>query len=232
MFFPLFDPTMILLIPAVILAVWAQNRVKSAYRKYSRIANRSGLTGAQTARRILDRFGLSDVEVKPARGVLSDHYDPRNRTVFLSEHNYSQPSVAGLAVAAHEVGHAVQHKEGYAMLRFRHALVGPVQFGSWLAFPLVIIGFIMGSGGIHLIDAGIVLFSLVVLFHMVTLPVEFDASRRALAVLNTDGYVMADEAAGAKAMLTAAAWTYVAAATSAILTLLRLVLLRGMVGDR
>jgi len=226
MFYPFFDPTMILLIPAIILAIWAQSKVNNTYKKYSRIANRSGLTGADVARRILDRFGLQDVEVKATRGMLSDHYDPRNRTVFLSEHNYTQPSVAGLAVAAHEVGHAVQHKEGYSMLKFRHALVPPVQFGSWLAFPLIIIGLIFASPG--LIDGGIILFSLVVLFHLVTLPVEFDASRRAIAVLNTDGYVQADEAQGAKKMLDAAAWTYVAAAAVAILNLARLLLLRGM----
>lgn len=229
MFVPFFDPTMILLIPAVILAIWAQSKVKSTYKKYSRIANRSGLTGADVARRILDRFGLQDVEVKASSGMLSDHYDPRSRTVVLSEHNYSQPSVAGLAVAAHEVGHAVQHKEGYSMLRFRHALVGPVQFGSWLAFPIIIIGLLVASP--NLIDIGIVLFSLVVLFHLVTLPVEFDASRRAIAVLNTDGYVLPDEAEGAKKMLSAAAWTYVAAAAAAILNLVRLLLLRGMMRD-
>jgi Zn-dependent membrane protease YugP len=229
MFVPFFDPTMILLIPAIILAVWAQSKVKSAYKKYSRVANQSGLTGAQVARRILDRFGLSDVEVKTTRGMLSDHYDPRSRTVVLSEHNFSQPSVAGLAVAAHEVGHAVQHKEGYSMLKFRHALVGPVQFGSWLAFPLVIVGLLVASPG--LIDFGIILFSLVVLFHLVTLPVEFDASRRAIAVLNTDGYVLPDEAEGAKKMLNAAAWTYVAAAAAAILNLVRLLLLRSFINE-
>lgn len=229
MFIPFFDPTMILLIPAIILAIWAQSKVKNAYRKYSQIANRSGLTGADVARRILDRFGLQDVEVKAARGMLSDHYDPTSRTVVLSEHNYSQPSVAGLAVAAHECGHAVQHKEGYSMLRFRHAMVGPVQFGSWLAWPLIIIGLIVASP--NLLDIGIVLFSLVVVFHLVTLPVEFDASRRAIAVLNTDGYVLPDEAEGAKKMLSAAAWTYVAAAAAAILNLARLLLLRGMVRD-
>lgn len=229
MFMPFFDPTMIMLIPAVIMALWAQGKVKRAYEKYSKVGNSAELTGAQVARRILDRFGLQDVAVHATRGMLSDHYDPAKRAVFLSEGNYAKTSIAALAVAAHEVGHAIQHSEGYAALRFRSALVMPVQLGSFLAFPLVLIGLFMSSAG--LIDVGIVLFSLVVVFHLVTLPVEFDASRRAVNILSTDGYISPVETEGAKAVLNAAAWTYVAAAASAVLNLLRLVLIRGMVGD-
>ena len=229
MFLPIFDPTMVLLIPAIILAVWAQNKVSRAFKKFSRIANQSGLTGAQVARRILDQNGLNDIPVEATSGFLSDHYDPMKRRVVLSEANYANPSVAAMAVAAHEVGHAIQHANGYAMLRLRGALAGPVQFGSFLAWPIVIIGFLFASPG--LIDAGIILFSLVVAFHVVTLPVEFDASRRAIAILSTDGYVLPVETDGAKKVLSAAAWTYVAAAAGAVLTLIRLFLLRGMMGN-
>ncbi len=228
MFMPLFDPTIILLLPALVLALWAQNKVMSAYRRYSRIPSSSGLTGAQTARRILDRFGLQDVRVEAAQGTLSDHYDPLKRVVRLSPDNYSRPSLAAMAIAAHEVGHAIQHKEGYAALKVRHAIVGPVQFGSWLAFPLFFIGLLFASPA--MMDIGIVLFSIAVLFHLVTLPVEFDASRRAIAILSTDGYVAPGEAAGARKVLSAAAWTYVAAATMALLQLVRLILLRGVFG--
>lgn len=229
MYYPFFDPTMILLIPAIILAVWAQGRVRKAYNKYSQVGTSAGLTGAQVARRILDRFGLQDVQVKATQGTLSDHYDPKKREVHLSEGIYSRSSLAAMAIAAHEVGHAVQHARDYSFLKFRHALAGPVQFGSWLAFPLIIIGLLVASPG--LMDAGIILFSAVVLFHLVTLPVEFNASRRAIQVLTTDGYVQPQEVDGAKKVLNAAAWTYVAAAAAAILNLLRLVLLRGFVGD-
>ncbi len=229
MFMPVFDPTFILLIPALIFAFWAQAKVRSAFKKYSRIRASSGLTGAQTARRILDRYGLQETEVQPTGGMLSDHYDPLKKVVRLSEENYSRPSLASMAVAAHEAGHAIQHAEGYAALRFRHALFKPVQFGSWLAFPLFLIGFFVASPG--LMDAGIILFSLAVLFHLVTLPVEFDASRRAIRILSTEGYVLPEETKGAKKVLSAAAWTYVASATMALLQLMRLLFLRGMIGD-
>ncbi len=229
MMVPFLDWTIVLIIPAIILSIWAQNKVKSAYKKYSQVASSSGLTGEQVAKRILKQQGMQDVEVVATRGVLTDHYDPRKRVVALSEHNFSQPSIAGMAVAAHEVGHAIQHKQGFAMLQFRSALAMPVQFGSWMAFPLVLIGLFMASPA--MLDAGIILFSLVVLFHLVTLPVEFDASRRALAILRTDGYVPPQEATGAKKVLDAAAWTYVAAATAAILNLVRLLILRGAMDD-
>ncbi len=229
MFLPIFDWTIVLLIPAILLSLWAQARVKGAYKKYSRIANTSGLNGAKVARRILDSQGMHDVEVKPHSGVLSDHYNPATRKVHLSEDNYHNASVAGMAVAAHEVGHAIQHATGNGFLKFRSALAGPVQFGSALAFPTIFIGLIVASPA--LMDVGIILFSLAVLFHLVTLPVEFDASRRALAILSKDGYVSPQDQVGAKKMLTAAAWTYVAAAAAAVLNLVRLLLLRGMMDE-
>ncbi len=228
MFMPIFDPTFFLLIPALILAFWAQSKVQNTYKKYSRVRNLSGLNGAQTARRILDNFGLQDVKVEKVSGLLSDHYDPVKKVVRLSETNYVQPSVAGLAVAAHECGHAIQHSEGYSALKLRHAMVKPVQIGSWAAFPLFLVGLFMASPA--MMDIGIILFSLAVLFHMVTLPVEFDASKRAIQILSTDGYVNPNEASDAKRVLDAAAWTYVAAATMAALQLVRLLLLRGMIG--
>ncbi len=228
--FMLFDPTFLLLIPALILAFWAQSKVKRTYRKYSQVYNDAGLKGADVARRILDRFGLVDVKVEPTKGILSDHYDPRTRVVRLSEGNYASPSLAALAVSAHEVGHAIQHSEGYSALKFRHALAGPVQFGSWLAFPLFFIGLIFSSFQ-PLMDIGILLFALVVLFHLITLPVEFDASRRAIQILGTDGYLHPGEVGAAKKVLNAAAWTYVASATMAAVQLLRLLVLRGMVSN-
>ncbi len=228
--FMMFDPTFFLLIPALILAFWAQSKVQGAYRTYSQVYNSAGLKGADVARRILDRFGLFDVKVEPTRGVLSDHYDPGKRVVRLSEGNFASPSLAALAVAAHEVGHAIQHSEGYSALKFRHALVGPVQLGSWLAFPLFFVGLIFSSFQ-SLMDIGIVLFALVVVFHLVTLPVEFDASRRAIQILGTDGYLRSEEVTGARKVLSAAAWTYVASATMAVVQLLRLLVLRGMVSD-
>ncbi len=226
MFIPFFDPTMILLIPALILAFWAQAKVHGAYKRFSGIRNTSGLTGAATARRILDRYGLQKVEVEMVQGSLSDHYDPKKQRVRLSEGIYDGASIASLAIAAHEVGHAIQHSEGYAALQLRHSMVVPVNFGSMLAFPLFLIGLLFSSP--TLMDIGIIFFTLAVLFHLVTLPVEFNASRRAIHILATDGYIRPNEADGAKKMLNAAAWTYVAAATMALLQLVRLLLLRGM----
>lgn len=226
-----FDWTFFLLIPALILALWAQGRVRSAYRKYSQVAAAAGLPGAQVARQILDRNGLSGVKVEEVAGELSDHYDPRSRTVRLSTNNYRQASLAGLAVAAHECGHAIQHDKSYAPLAFRTAFFPVAGFGSSMAIPLFFIGFIFSAGGsvglAWLMDVGILLFAFAVVFHLVTLPVEFDASRRAMAMLGTSGYLSQQEVGGARKVLNAAALTYVAAATMAVLQLLRLIVLRG-----
>jgi Zn-dependent membrane protease YugP len=220
-----FDPTFILLIPALVLAFWAQAKVRGTYNQYSQVRNRANLTGAQVARRILDSQGLSDVEVQAVQGQLTDHYDPRSRVVRLSEGVYNSPSLAALGVAAHETGHALQHKFEYAPLRLRSGLVPVAQFGSWLAFPLFFIGFIIPSIS-WMMDVGILFFVVAVAFSLVTLPVEFNATARAMKILSGGGYLAPDETDGAWRVLKAAAWTYVAAATMAVLNLLRLLILR------
>jgi Zn-dependent membrane protease YugP len=229
MFF--YDWTFFLLIPAFILALWAQMKVKSAYRKYSKIESASGMAGSEVARQILDRNGLQDVQVEAVEGQLTDHYDPRTRTVRLSIENYQNASLAGLAVAAHECGHAVQHAKSYAPLAFRTGLFPVARVGSTLAVPLFFIGFLFSYGGgagfTVLMDVGILFFAGAVVFHLVTLPVEFDASRRALVMLHSSAYMSKTEVKGARRVLNAAAWTYVAAATIAILHLVRMIVLRG-----
>lgn len=221
-----FDWSMLLLIPAMILAFYAQSKVRSTFNKYSEIRNMSGLSGASIARRILDANGLSDVPVEATEGHLTDHYHPGKRELFLSEPVYKSNSVAALGVAAHEVGHAIQHSLGYAPLIIRNTFVPVANFGSFLALPLFMIGFIFSTSIGWLMDVGIVFFSAAVVFHLVTLPVEFDASRRAIGALRTMGYLRGEEVDDARKVLNAAAWTYVAAATMAISQLIRLLILR------
>ena len=220
------DPTFIVLIPAVLLALYAQFRVKSAYAQYSQVPVSSGLTGAQAAGEILRRNGLSDVSVERTEGVLSDHYDPRTRALSLSPDVYSGASVASVGVAAHETGHAIQHARGYAPLALRSAMVPTVQFGSWLAWPIFILGFLFHSGG--MVQVGILVFSAVVAFTVVTLPVEFDASARAMRALQDERLVTPDELRGVRSVLTAAALTYVAAAAMSVMQLLRMLMLANM----
>jgi Zn-dependent membrane protease YugP len=185
------------------------------------------MTGAQAARRILDAQGLNNVQVEEVAGALTDHYDPRDKTVHLSEPVYASNSLAALAVAAHETGHAVQDQVGYVPMNIRARLVPVAGFGSALAFPLFFIGFLFGKGSLSwMMDLGIMFFAASVLFHIVTLPVEFDASRRAMAILANGGYLAPDEVRDAKKVLKAAAWTYVAAASMAVLQLVRLLILR------
>ena len=219
------DPTMILLIPAFILAIWAQMRVSSVYGKFSKINAASGISGAQVAKYILERNGVLGVKIEPVEGNLSDHYDPRTKSVRLSTRNYNGRSLSAVAVAAHEVGHAIQDSLGYAPLRLRHAILPATNIGSWAAFPIFIIGLFMNTP--FLMDVGIVLFTGVVLFHFVTLPVEFNASHRALAQLQGNGMLVEQEVQGAKKVLNAAAMTYVAATAMALLQLVRLLLIRG-----
>ncbi|HZI89455.1 MAG TPA: zinc metallopeptidase [Candidatus Polarisedimenticolia bacterium] len=230
MFFPFFDPTMILMIPALILAVYAQAKVQSTYAKYSQVPASSRRTGREIAQAILAANGLSDVEVVPGEGFLSDHYDPLKKKIQLSPHNYQEASVAAITVAAHECGHAIQHQHAYVPLTMRTAIFPLANFGSKLAWIFIIAGFIFANRlsvmGVSLLDVGIVLFTFGVIFQLVTLPVEFDASRRALIQLNQLGFVAPDEQAGAKKVLDAAALTYVAAAAAAVLQLLRLLILR------
>jgi len=225
MFF--WDPTFIIIIPALILAFYAQSKVRSTYARYSQVRNHSGMTGAQVARRLLDASGLGDVEIEKVEGNLTDHYDPRKRILRLSEGVHSSPSVAAIGIAAHETGHAMQDGQGYMPLKIRATFVPVASLGSTLAFPLFFIGLIIPSFKI-LMDVGIFFFAGAVLFHLVTLPVELNASGRAIRSLSSGGYLVGDEATGARAVLTAAAWTYVAAATMAITQLLRLLILRNM----
>ncbi len=224
MFF--WDPTMIILLPALLLAIYAQLRVQSTYRRFSQVPIANGLTGAQVAQEILRRNGLSAVEIDRTEGMLSDHYDPRTRTLSLSSDVHDGISVASAGVAAHETGHAIQHARGYAPLALRSAMVPTVQFGSWLAWPIFIIGFLFHSG--TMLQLGILIFSAFVAFTVVTLPVEFDASARALRALREESLVTDDELRGVRSVLTAAALTYVAAAASAILELVRMLLLANM----
>lgn len=226
------DVTWIFLIPALIFVMWAQYRVKATFNEYSRVGVRRGLTGAQVARSILDGAGLHDVRVERVAGHLSDHYDPRDKVVRLSDAVHSSQSVAALGVAAHEVGHAMQHDHGYMPLVVRNTFVPVANIGSAGGPWLFIIGLIFGgsTGGL-MMDLGILFFAAAVFFYIVTLPVEFNASSRALAVLGGTGYLEQDELRGARAVLWAAAMTYVAAAAMAISQLLRLLVLRGMARD-
>lgn len=223
-----FDPTFVLVIPALIFALWAQWKVQHTYQRFSRVPAGVGRSGREIALAIMARNGVSDVKVEEVGGVLSDHYDPRAKAVRLSHHNYREHSIASIAVAAHEVGHVLQHAEGYVPLQIRSLLAPVAGFGSMLAFPLFFIGLIFGASPISkpMMDLGILLFTGAVLFQVVTLPVEFDASRRALAQITSTGAVMPEEVAQAKQVLDAAALTYVAGAAMAAMQLLRLILLR------
>jgi Zn-dependent membrane protease YugP len=218
------DPLyLILALPGLLLGLWAQMRVKGTFKKYSQVRTTRNLTGAEIARHLLDNQGLHDVRVEETQGFLSDHYDPRTRVLRLSPDVYRVPSVAAAGVAAHEMGHALQHSAGYAPLQLRSAIVPVVQFGSSLAPMLILIGFLLRFTTLAWI--GVILFAGAVVFALVTLPVEFDASRRAKALLTQSGIVSQEEAGGVSAVLNAAGWTYVAAAIAAIGQLLYYVLL-------
>ena len=228
MFF--WDPTMIILIPAVILSLYAQMKINSTYHQYSQVGSRKGMTGADVARYILNKNGLYDVPIERVQGQLTDHYDPRSRVVRLSAGVYDSTSIAALGVAAHEVGHAVQHDSGYMPLYIRNTVIPVTQIGSYVSIPLLILGLLMGSPA--LVELGILLFAAIVFFQLVTLPVEFNASRRAVAVLGDDAILTQDELNGTKKVLQAAALTYVAAALMAVLQLVRLLLISGILGGR
>ena len=225
------DPWFILLIVAMIFSMVAQTKVSSTFNKYSRIRNRAGFTGAQVATQMLQNAGIYDVSVQRVAGNLTDHYDPRTKTLRLSQGVYDSMSVAALGVAAHETGHAIQHDVGYAPLALRSFFVPLANFGSRLAFPLIVIGFIVAGGGSTLVTLGILFFSLSVAFTVITLPVEFNASHRAIDLLVADGFLTSDEIGGAKKVLSAAAMTYVAAAFAAVVQLLRLIAIFGRRDD-
>lgn len=224
------DQTMIILIPALIFSLIAQLMVKGAFSKYSGVRNSRGYTGADAARAILDRNGLSYIRIEHINGELTDHYDPSANVIRLSDSVYNNDSVAAVGVAAHEAGHAVQYAEGYGPIKVRSAIIPMTQFGSNLSTPLVILGIIFSSN--VLITAGILLFCTVVLFQAITLPVEFNASGRALKVLREEHFLDDDEMKGAKSVLTAAALTYVAAMFSALASLARLLLIRNRNNNR
>ena len=219
------DWTYLLVIAGLILSMMASAHVKSTFNKYSRVRSMCGLTGAMAARKVLELSGIYDVKIEHISGNLTDHYDPRTKTLRLSDSTYSSNSVAAVCVAAHECGHAVQHQKSYGPLVLRSTLVPAANFGSTLAWPVFVAGLIISMK--PLLTAGIVLFSLAVLFQLVTLPVEFNASTRALKILE-NGHVLGDtELAAGKKVLTAAALTYVASLASSILQLLRLIILAG-----
>ncbi len=232
MFYYYFDPTYMLVVIGVVICMIASARVNSVFSTYSRMRSHSGMTGKEAAERILRKNGIYDVRVIHIPGNLTDHYDPRNKTLGLSDTVYNSSSVAAVGVAAHECGHAVQHSVGYAPLSIRGALVPVANFGSALSWPLIIIGLFMGGQmSSLLINLGILLFSAAVLFQIVTLPVEFNASRRAVRVLETSGMLYPDEIGAVKKVLGAAALTYVASAASMILQLLRLMIIGGRRDD-
>ena len=223
-----YDPTYVMVLIGVVICMLASANVNRTFQKYSRIRSHSGMTGREAAERLLHANGIYDVTVQRVAGNLTDHYDPRNKTLNLSDSTYASTSVAAIGVAAHECGHAVQHANGYAPLKIRGSLVPVANFGSTLAWPLILIGFlIQGNASVLLINLGILLFSVAVLFQIVTLPVEFNASSRALKSLETNGILYTEEVADTRKVLRAAALTYVASAASAILQLLRLILISG-----
>ena len=216
---------LVLVVPCVILAFWAQGKVKSTFSRYERVLSRRGLTGAQAAEAVLRQNGVTGVRIEWVAGKLSDHFDPRTNTIRLSNAVYASTSVASIGVAAHEAGHAVQYAVGYFPIRLRAAIIPVTQFGSMVAFPLILLGLFMNSG--IMIDIGILAFGLSTVFQLVTLPVELNASRRALAAIEEGGLLMPDEYPMAQKTLTAAAMTYVAALAVSLAQLLRLVLLFG-----
>ncbi len=221
-----FDSTYILILIAAVISIIAQIRVNTTFKKYSRVASASGITGAQAADRILKSQGIYDVTIRQVAGNLTDHYDPRNKTLNLSNSVYNANSVAAVGVAAHECGHAIQHAKGYAPLGLRSALVPVANLGSKLSWLFILAGMLF-SFNHTLIVTGIIMFSLAVLFQLVTLPVEFNASSRALQLLESNGILYQNEVSMTRKVLSAAALTYVAAAAAAILQLLRLILLFG-----
>ena len=228
MMYPMFyfDPTYILVLIGVMLSLAASSKVNSTYSRYARVGARCGMTGAEAARQLLNSQGIYDVTIRRVPGHLSDHYDPRTRTVNLSDSVYGATSIAAIGVAAHECGHAIQDADSYAPLKIRGALVPVANFGATLSWPLIILGLFMGSGSV-LIQIGSLMFSLSVLFQLVTLPVEFNASSRAVRLLDENGILVGQEVGQTRQVLSAAALTYVAAAAASILQLLRLLILFG-----
>lgn len=220
-----FDTTMLVLIPAIILTMYAQSKVQTSFNKYLRVPTKKGYSGVQVARELLDSNGLQDLQIELTNGQLSDHYDPKNRVLRLSDEVYRGSSVASVSVAAHEVGHAIQHSNGYVPLSLRNLVFPIAKFGSSAAWGFIFIGLLIPNLR-SLMDVGILLFAAAVLFQLITLPVEFNASSRAINLLDANGFIVSEESKGAKSVLRAAALTYVAAMASGISQLLRLILIR------
>ncbi|MBQ2694700.1 MAG: zinc metallopeptidase [Clostridia bacterium] len=212
----------ILVIPAMLLAVWAQVRVKSTYGKFAKVGNTRGITGAYAAQAVLTHYGINDVRIEQVSGKLSDHYDPKAKVIRLSTEVYGGSSIAAVGIACHEAGHAAQHAENYVPIKVRNTLVPICNIGSTLGVPLAILGYFLGFE--PLITVGLLLYAAISLFHLVTLPVEFNASNRAIKVIEETGLLYDDETSGAKKVLKAAAMTYVASLIVALANLLRLVL--------
>ena len=227
-----YDPTYLVLIPAILFTMWAQTKLKTSYAKYRQLPNRRQITGAEATRYLLDRNGLSNIRIERVQGMLSDHFDPRNQVIRLSADIHDGTSIAAVSVAAHETGHAMQYGTNYLPLRFRNALAAPVNVVSMASWPLLLIGIVLIAAGSYdtgnlLFNIGVLALAAVVLFHGVTLPVELDASRRAVKELEATGLIYEEEAPAARKMLTAAAMTYVAALATALLQLIRILLIRG-----
>jgi len=230
MYFGIDPMYLVMMAPVLLLSLYASIKVKSAFKKFSKIPSRSGLTGAEVAKRILNNSGIGNVNVVETRGFLSDHYDPIKKVVRLSPDVYNGKSISSIGVAAHETGHAIQHAQMYRPLMLRNAIAPTASIGSSFSWIIITLGFVIGSMG--LVHAGIVFFSLVVVFQLITLPVEFNASERAKGVLVSHGILSSDEMVGVKSVLSAAAMTYVAAAVSAVMTLLYFLLRSGLLGSR
>ena len=222
-FFYYFDPTMLIILPALIFTIWAQINVNSTFEKYKRVQTDSHITGYDAARRILDENGLYDVKIERISGNLTDHYDPRSNVIRLSDSVHDSTSAAAVGVAAHEAGHAVQHSVGYFPIKIRQAIIPVTRIGSSLAMPLFLLGLILAAE--PLMYFGIIFYALAVVFQLVTLPVEFNASRRAMAALEGGGDLTQKELTASRKVLTAAAMTYVAALATALLSLLRLIVI-------
>lgn len=221
-----FDPTYILVIICAICSMIASAKVNSTFQKYDRVPSMTGMTGAQAAKTLLMRAGITDVSVEHIRGNLTDHYDPRNKVLRLSDATYGSSSVAAVGVAAHECGHAIQHHESYGPLKLRSALVPAANLGSRAGIPIILLGCVLGYNQ-TLVQIGIWVFSLAVLFQMITLPVELNASRRAVALLDQQHILQGQEVSQCRSVLTAAAMTYVAAAAASVVQLLRLIMIFG-----
>lgn len=232
MFYYYYDGTYLLVVIGALLSLMASAKVKSSFARYSNVRSMSGMTGREAAERILRNSGIYDVQVQHIYGNLTDHYDPRNKVLSLSDSVYNSNSVAAIGVAAHECGHAIQHAKGYAPLSIRSALVPVANFGSTISWPLILMGLLIRSNASMLfINLGILAFSFAVLFQIVTLPVEFNASRRAVRILGETGMLGPDELRGTRKVLSAAALTYVAGAAAGILQLLRLLIIGGRRND-